>query len=161
MIPVKNLPLILNLAYVGFNRGIDGGDFAPTFNDGILVTHCNQFIQYICNGLGYDGFNGKNANDMISFMNDPTSGWISPADERVVQAHANNGVIVLAGWSNIKGHGHVCLVLPGILEQSNSAGKSVPKVANVGKDVFFGKRISYAFSFPDETPTYFAMAGMI
>lgn len=164
MIPEKNLPLLLNLAYVGYNRGLPApngirGDLEPVFNpDGSLQTsYCNQFVQYICNGLGYTEFSGMNANEMFALMSDPKNGWIS-VDGSVAQDHANNGVLVLASESNPDGHGHVCLVLPGILEKSFAYAKAVPKCANVGKDVFFGRKISFAFSQP---PTYFALAGMV
>jgi len=166
MIPKKNLPLLLNLAYAGYNRAIKDnpgfpGDFSPSRNPGgELVTHCNQFIQYVCNGFGYDALNGMTANDMIKFMDSYEHGWISPTGDDVVQTHANSGVIVIAGYVNPTGHGHVCLVIPGILEYSSSFGRSVPKVVNVGKDVFFGKRLSYAFQ-AEEMPKYFALAGMI
>lgn len=166
MIPTKNLSLLLNLAYVGFNRGLsnpDGskGDFEPIFNqDGsVQTTFCNQFIQYICNGYGYDLFNGMNANQMHEFMNNPQNGWISVGED-VAQAHANIGVIVLASRANADGHGHVCLILPGILEKSGSWGKPVPKCANIGRDVFFGKKLSFSF-IPSEMPVIFALAGMI
>lgn len=155
----KNLPLLLNLAYYGFNRGLDGGDFAPKLMDGFSITYCNQFIMYLCDGLGYEEFGGKNANEIFDFMSDPKNGWLS-VDEQVAQSHANNGAIVLAGWKNPTGHGHVCLVLPGILEKSGSYGRAVPKVCNIGKDVFFGKKLSFAFA-PSQSPTLFVLSQMI
>lgn len=153
---VKNLPLLLNAAYIGFNRGQKGGDFFP--EDG--VTHCNQFINYVLNCFRYDLFNGKLANEMIDAMNDPSSGWIT-VSEAVGQSHSNGGIIVLAGWKNLSGHGHVSLILPGILEKSGSAGKAVPKTVSIGREVMFGKRLSQAFKYPDEAPTLYALASMI
>jgi hypothetical protein len=156
MIPKKNLPMLLNLAYNGFNRGLPpNGDLMPM--DG--VTHCNQFINYVCSGLGYEDFTGMLANEMVKFMSDPKNGWISVSDD-VAQAHANSGVIVIAGWSNPEGHGHVALVLPGILEKSHSFGRAVPKIVNVGQDVFFGKRLSSGFS-QQHMPSIHVLAGMI
>jgi len=149
----------MNCVYYGFNRGLDG-DFKPTTDsNGVLTTFCNEFIQSICNGLGYSGLNGLMANQMIDFMLDPKNGWIT-VDDAVAQAHANNGALVIAGKKNPTGHGHVCLIIPGILEQSNSFGKSVPKCANVGKDVFIGKRISFAFPV-SMIPQYFVLGQMI
>ncbi len=155
--PIKNLPLLLNTAYAGYNRGLPGGDLTPK-PDG--TTFCNIFIQSICTTMGYDNFSGMNANQMFQKMSGTSSGWISVEDE-VAQFHANAGVLVIAAWSNAAGHGHVNLIIPGLIENSNSAGKSVPKCANVGRDVFWGKRLSYAFSYPNEKPTLFALAEMV
>lgn len=168
MVPSKNLPLLLRLGYIGYNRGLPNpengayGDFQPIFNsDGTLRTSfCNQFVQYVCNGMGYTNFQGMDANQMFAYMSDPANGWIAISDEAVVQAHANDGVIVLAAHATLGSHGHVNLILPGILEQSGSFNKRVPACANIGKDVFYGKKISFAFT-PQEAPTYFALAGMI
>lgn len=171
MNPTKNLPLLLNAAYVGYNRALPTpfggrGDFQPEFNnDGsVKVTFCNLFIQYVCNCFGYVGFRNDEglpmvANEMHAFMEKPENGWIKVSDD-VAQQHANNGVIVLASRANPNGHGHVCLILPGILENSGSFKRSVPKCANVGKDVFFGKSVSWAFS-KDNQPDYFCIAGMV
>lgn len=148
---MRNLPLLLNAAYVAFNRE----DFIPKEGK----TFCNLAMQYICNCFGYDAFNGKTANEMIDYMNDLTTGWLSVSD-LVAQNHANQGVIVIAGRKNPEGHGHVCLVLPGILEKSGSYSRSVPKVVNIGKNVFFGKRISEAFKV-DQQPSYYALSQMI
>lgn len=158
MTPKKNLPLLMNLAYVGYNRGLEG-DFRPTIENGVLVTHCNQFINYVLNGMGYGDMTNMSANQMVDFMSKYENGWISPPSEDVIQTHANNGVIVIAGTKG-REHGHVCLILPGILEKSGTWEKSVPKCVNIGRDVFFGKKLSFAFPANDQ-PTYFCMAGMI
>lgn len=159
MIPKKNMPQLLNLYYVGFNRGLEG-DFKPSQNpDGSWITHCNQFINYGLNGMGYDSMAEMSANEMVHFMATATNGWISVSED-VAQQHANDGVIVIAGWANLGGHGHVNFVLPGILEKSGEYGKSVPKCVNVGESVFFGKKISWAFR-SDNPPTYYCLAGMI
>ena len=160
----KNIPLLANLAYVAYNRGLPDDpihDFVPIQNsDGTWTTHCNQAMQYILAGMGYDEMDGMDADEMVTFMSDPKNGWIEPAGDVVAQAHANDGVIVLSGWSNVAGHGHVNLILPGILEQSGTLGRKVPKVCNIGKDVFFGKRISYAYTM-QEPFKYFALGLMV
>ena len=160
MIPNKDIPALMNAAYYGFNRALPGGDFAPKVENGALVTHCNQFIQYVAKCLGYTNFDGMTANEMVSYMRDPANGWIQPADHAVAQDHANKGVLVIAGRANPLGHGHVCLVVPGILEKSGNWCAAVPKCVNVGKDVFFGKLISFAFN-AEEKCDYFALAKMI
>jgi len=156
---VKNLPLLMNLSYYGYNRGL-GGDFTPEFNkDGtVRTTFCNKFIQYVLNGFGYGNMNSMLANQMIAFMEAPQNGWIKVSDT-VAQQHANNGVIVIAGHSK-EPHGHICLIIPGIMENSNSFKKDVPKCVNIGKDVFYGKRVSFAFR-AEEMPNYYALAMQI
>lgn len=160
MIPIKNIPLLMNLSYYAFNRGIDG-DFKPQFDDDgtVKTTFCNLAMQYILNGFGYGSMNGMNANQMVEFMSDYKNGWITNDDQNA-QLRANEGVLVIAGRINFSSHGHVCLIIPGILEKSGSYGKAVPKCINVGRDVFIGKKVSYAFS-AAEAPTYFALGGMI
>lgn len=154
----KNLPLLLNLSYYGYNRGLGEGDFVPK-PDG--TTYCNRFISYVANGYGYQEFDGMTANEMHLFMKDPKNGWMEIPDDAVIQSHANAGVLCLASWANPEGHGHVCLILPGILEKSSTwGGRSVPKVANIGKDVFYGKKLSFAFTL-QSPPTFFAYSKMI
>lgn len=151
----------MNLTYAAFNLGLKDGMFEPQLDSfgNILVTYCNQAMQLICNGMGYDRFHGLNANEMTKFMSDPANGWIS-VDDAVAQSHANNGVIVIAARQFPGAHGHVCIIVPGILEKSLSWGRAVPKCMNVGKDVFFGKRLSLAFR-ASEQPTLFALSSMI
>lgn len=165
MIPVKNFPLLMNLVYTAYNRGLDSNDFGPRVikavdNSEILVTYCNRAMQFILHGMGYDEMEAMNANEMVDFMEGSSSGWISPADDQVAQSHTNTGVIVLAGWRNPDGHGHVNLVLPGILEKSHSLGRAVPKCLNIGKDVFIGKKISYAYTAKEQFK-YYALSGMV
>lgn len=163
---IKSLPQLMNLAYNGYNRALPQpngapGDFQPIFsNDGTLeVTFCNVFVDYVCNGLNYSDFKGMLANEMFDYMNTPKNKWIS-FEESVAQWHANQGALVLAAHKNSNGHGHICVVLPGLLEKSSSFNKAVPKCVNVGKDVFFGKKISFAFP-KEEQPIYFSLADLI
>lgn len=162
----KNLPHMMQLAYNGYNRALPlphggRGEFQPVFNyDGsVQVTFCNEFINFICSGLNYLHFEGLLANEMFDLVNNPKQGWIS-VDETVAQAHANEGILVLAAHKNPTGHGHLAIIVPGLLEKSLNFGKLVPVCANVGRDVFFGKKISFAFKVEDN-PHYFALAEMI
>jgi len=98
-------------------------------------------------------------NQMFDFLSNPMNGWISVSDD-VAQSHANNGVLVFAAHKKINSHGHICLIIPGIIEKSGAWGKSVPKACNIGKDVFIGKKVSFAFT-KEEMPTYFALGEMI
>ena len=162
MIPTANLPLIMNAAYKNYQRGLTGGDLAPSTDaNGILITHCNQFIQAICAEMGYDAMNGMLANEMFDFMLAPANGWIA-VDYDVAQQHANAGVLVILAYKNpVPGHhGHVTLVLPGICEPSQSFMGPVPKIASIGRLVSFGLPIDATF-LPTEAIQCFALAGMI
>jgi hypothetical protein len=161
MIPTKNLPLLLNTIYYAYSRALPpDGDFQPKADvNGGIITFCNRFVQTVLNGLNYGEMNDMTANEMVAFMSDTKNGWLT-VDDPNAQAHANAGVIVIPGWSNPDGHGHVNLLIPGILEKSNSYGRAVPKCVNVGADVFFGKRISFAFG-SDKQPQYFTLAAMV
>lgn len=145
----------MDLTYAGYNRGLEGGDLAPRNGE----TFCNIFVQSVCSGLGYMSFHGMTANEMVGHMHMNPGEWLS-VSESVAQNHANDGVLVVAGWSNPNGHGHVNLIVPGMLEPSQSFGKALPKCANVGKDVFFGKKISFAFT-PANAPTFYTLVAMI
>lgn len=162
----KNLPLLLDLLYANYNRALPQrgggrGDFQPIFNaDGTVnTTFCNRFISAVCSGYGYPAFDGKTANEIFAFMGPPANGWVQVADA-VAQQHANEGVIVIAAKANPSGHGHVCFIAPGLLQPSTSWGRPVPKCVNVGKDVFFGKPVSWAFK-AEEQPTYYAYGPLI
>lgn len=159
------LPLLMNAIYYAYDRALpkpDGsnGAYQPVKNpDGSVTTFCNLFVNAVALSMGYNKFDGLNANKMVALMADPANGWVVQ-DETNAQYNANRGVIVVPAWSNPAGHGHVCLVVPGVLEKSNSFGRPVPKVVNVGKDVFFGRRASFAFS-ATSMPTYYALGSMI
>lgn len=152
--PKKNIPLLMDLVHAGYNRGIEG-DFRPLPNG---TTFCNKFIHSICGGLGYDKFKGLLANEIVDIMSDTKNGWIS-VSESVAQDHANTGVIVIAGRRMTK-HGHINIIIPGIMEKSPSWERLVPKCANVGGSVFIGKRISFAFR-KEDPPEYFCLGEMI
>lgn len=161
----KNIPRLTNLCYYGFNKALlDSGlgGWAPKKNpDGsVSETFCNLFVNYVCTGFGYVALAGKTANEIVQFLSNPSNGWIEQ-DEATAQDRANNGILVIAGWSNPLGHGHVCMIVPGLLENSDTAQKQLPKAVNVGKDVFFGKKLSFAFQYPSEAPTLWALSSMI
>lgn len=146
----------MNLVYYGFNRT----DFDPQKDsEGNVTTFCNKFVQYVLNGFNYIAMTGMTANEMNQFMADPKNGWIT-LDEVNAQARANEGVIVIPGWFNPNGHGHVNVVIPGLLENSETFHKKVPKCVNIGVVNFIGKKISWAFK-PEEAPTYYAFASQI
>lgn len=122
-------------------------EYQPQPDSGI--THCNGYVNEVCQIMGYNGFDGMLANDMIDLMTkDPA--W-SKVDMNQCQDLANAGSLVVAGFK-ADPHGHVDVICPGKIKTSGRWG-SVPSCANVGKDVFIGKGISWAFS---DMPSFWA-----
>jgi hypothetical protein len=89
---------------------------------------------------------------MCDLMADPKNGWLKVSGD-VAQNHANEGALVVAAQKK-EGHGHVCVVIPGLLKESGSWGKMAPIVMNVGKDVFIGLKASFSFQ---TEPDYFLL----
>lgn len=106
------------------------------------VTHCNGFVNEVCQNMGYKGFEGLLANEMIELMR-RDGAWSEIPMERA-QDMANAGSLIVAGLAE-EPHGHVCVICPG-REKMSSRWSLCPSVANVGKDVFIGKGLSWAFS---------------
>lgn len=80
--------------------------------------------------------------------------WVE-VDARGAQKLANEGCLVIAGWKNPDGHGHVAVVRPGEPYYSNSWGGVAPKVMNIGTENFINRSASYAFS-KERMPKFFA-----
>lgn len=153
---------ILSGVYESYNQALPGQPLAPSMENGELKTFCNFSINHVCNEVNYTKFNAGinlpvSANTMVKTMSDPTGDWMTVAGD-VAQYHANQGALVIAGQSNPQGHGHVCVVIPGELKDSGHFVKKVPVVMNVGKDVFIGKPVSFAFQLE---PTYFVLKATI
>jgi hypothetical protein len=140
-----------------YNLALPKADGSPGIyqpNNG--VTFCNEAVQYVCNLMGYNLLNGMMANQIYDFIADPINKWMSISGE-VAQFHANNGAVVLAAQKeNV--HGHVNIIIPGVLEQSGSWGKLAPICMNVGASVFIGKRASWAFQ---TEPSFFVLTSTI
>lgn len=125
----------------------------PGFQPLNSVTFCNQAVSYVAERMGYKKFLGLQANDIFDLVSKEDD-WLKINPE-VAQAHANSGALVIAAWKNPGGHGHVATVRPGEFAASAKwKTDRVPKVLNIGKDVFIGKGANYAFS---ETPSYFVL----
>ncbi len=113
-------------------------DFAPMSS----LTHCNEAVHYIASKLGFGGFVGMLANNMIDLMNrDP---HFQPIPMAEAQTFANLGMLVIAGEKAMP-HGHVCVVRPGNMAMSGNWKVLVPKIINVGQRNFIDKIISWAF----------------
>lgn len=98
--------------------------------------------------MGFKSFEGLLANQMIDLM-EKDGAW-SKVDMTQCQVLANAGSLVIAGLK-AEPHGHVNVICPGREKTSGRWGQ-VPSCANVGKDVFIGKGINWAFS---DSPTFY------
>lgn len=150
---------LLATVYDAYNRAVTPDQ--PWYpRDG--VTFCNLAVNLVCNAFDYTKFNAGSvstpvvANAMVSFIQKSTD-WLM-IDGNVAQAHANGGALVVAGQINPAGHGHICVVIPGEMQTSGHLGKDVPVVMNVGKDVFIGKHVGFAFT---DEPLYFVLCSTI
>ena len=106
------------------------------------VTHCNQYINEVCQAFGWKGFEGLLANQIVDLMAS-NDAWSEVSMDKC-QFLSNQGTLIVAGIKE-EGHGHVCVVVPGKEKTSGRWGQ-VPSIANVGKEVFIGKGLSYGFS---------------
>jgi hypothetical protein len=111
----------------------------------IIETYCNFFVRDVAGERGYPGLKNFTANSMVAFF-DGSPEWEEVTDLEKVQVLANDDKLVAAAYAVPGGHGHVCVVVPGQLCYSGQRQAFVPIVANVGKDCFYGKPLSFAFS---------------
>lgn len=114
----------------------------PEYQPGGGLTHCNAFVDEVCQTLGWKGFHGLLANQIVDLMG--SSDQWSEIGMNQCQILANAGSLVIAGLK-ADPHGHVNVICPGKEKISGRWG-NVPSVANVGKEVFIGKGLSWAFS---------------
>lgn len=140
---MKDLYLLLDLIHTSYCRP----EFMPN-PDG--TTHCNQFVSEVAAGLGFKGFEGLLANDIVDLMTSHDQ-WSETALNKA-QELANLGTLVVAGIKEV-GHGHVNIVVPGREKTSGRWGQ-VPSVANVGKENFIGRGLNWAFSNPPKLWAY-------
>lgn len=156
---MNNIVRLMESVYSAYNNATPGKEWAPAA-DG--RTFCNEAVNHVAVLNGYILFarptkdrptGAALANHIYEMLANPKNGWLAVTGE-VAQAHANEGDLVIAAQQS-NGHGHVCVVIPGEMEDSGSWAKKAPKVLNVGKSVFVGKRASHAFS---SEPEFFVLA---
>jgi len=162
---MRDLPRLMDGVYEAYNNALPGKPWAPVIMDGYIVTYCNMALNLICKRVGYLGFDlstekepfkAKLANDMIDIMSINPTIWRHIPNSNAAQALANAGALVVACEKNPEGHGHVCVAIPGNIEYSGTWKSVAPRVMNIGKDVFIGKKASWAFQQP---PSYFVWEG--
>ena len=121
------------------------------------TTFCNVAVNYIAQRVGYEALQGKIANEIVDFLA-ASRDWLK-IEPDVAQYHANNGGLVIAGWKNLAGHGHVAVVRPGEFATSAKLkSDKVPKVLNIGTTIALDKGANYAFG---EMPNYFVLKSSI
>ena len=118
-------------------------DFQP--HDG--QTFCNLFITEVVHLFGYNGFDGLMANQIIDLM-DTSACFKKIVDVyTVISETVKDGPHLIIAGEKAMGHGHVCVISPlGGTTYSSKWNKTVPNVANVGKDVFENKGLNWAFA---------------
>jgi hypothetical protein len=121
----------------------------PEYQPADGQTHCNQYVAEVCEAYGYKGMNGLLANEMIALLSSSPNWSEVPMDK--CQELANNGTLVVAGL-RAEPHGHVVVICPGKPKTSGRWG-TVPSCANVGKQIFIGKGVNWAFS---DLPKFYA-----
>lgn len=122
-------------------------------NDG--TTFCNIATQFIAEGMNYKGFNGLMANQIIDLMSCSDEWQYVKID--VAQQMANAGTWIIASQRGLT-HGHVCTIIPGLAVPAGHWGIDVPVCVNIGKAVFIGKGINWAFQDP---PMLYALKSSI
>jgi len=160
----KDIPKLIDAICDGISNALPGKPWAPHDN-GIsgITTYCNYFVSSVCKAMGYGVFTDEGhsspwiANRICEFLSVPDYGWLDIVGE-TAQFHANSGALVIAAQSNPSGHGHVCIVRPGNMMMSAHWNKLVPRVANVGKDVFINQSASFSF---ETEPDYYVLAQMV
>lgn len=146
------------LAFVREAVRLDRFKSRDVTGDGAPETFCNYFVDHVAHEVGCDDFRPVKggypmlANAMVMYMGANTDRW-QELDPDEAQVEANFGHLVIAGWNNDNGHGHVNIIIPGALTWSKQFGDDVPNCANVGPSNFFGRPVSYGFG-KDMKPRY-------
>lgn len=129
----------------------DNPIFKPTKDDPSTpqnesVTWCNKAVNEVATALGYTKFKGKLANEIIDLLEKEceTREW-EKVEIGFSCVRVNEGNLVVAGLKNPGGHGHVCIVRPGNPDYSPKWNCGVPKVMNIGTDVFIDSNLAWAF----------------
>ena len=113
--------------------------------DNSVNTWCNAFVAEVMRKYGYNGFDGKVANSIVSILQHDKQ-WLCITAETW-----DKSSLVVCGASG-EPHGHVNLLIEGEYVESGKWGKKVPLCANIGKTNFWGKGVNWAFQ---KEPTYY------
>lgn len=117
------------------------------------VTFCNLFVQLFFSRMGYNGFEGMLASDMVRFSR--SSGDFLRVGIRDAISAAVAGQPSFAGLEGSP-HGHVCILLDSTTSFSQRFGQMVPHCVDVGKNYRWDVPISFAFR---SMPEFFILKG--
>lgn len=145
---MRNISVLMSGCYDGINNT----DFFPKLNpDGsVLETYCNFFVDSVASRLGCKDFSGRNANGICDFVSASSDWSLIPIDRAAFLASVGTFLIACERGDT---HGHVNVIVPGVMIRSMHWSMSVPLCANIGKDIFIGKGINWAFR---EIPAIYA-----
>ncbi len=119
-------------------------------------TFCNFAVNYVATKMGYVGFKGLLANQIVELMETSNSTSL-PRWTRIkaseAQELANLGFLVIAGVKETP-HGHVAVVRPGNSTQSGKWKTSAPKLMNVGAKNSIAVGANFVFK---EIPQFFRL----
>jgi len=81
--------------------------------DGVPETFCNVFAADVCEEMGAE-LPRVRANAQLAWLDSETGvrAWWSPCSRVAAVAEAEAGKLVLVGWANPTGHGHIAVVVP-------------------------------------------------
>jgi hypothetical protein len=139
-------------------QGIANPDFQPN-QPKPGETHCNQFADFVAKGMGCNDLEDHAhapimANSILEMFQINTKNWRPVLD--MTKNPSSSGASILAKAGSLvfgimsseqlkQSHGHICVVIPGDCKFSGEWNKLAPLCANVGKDIFIGKEMAYAF----------------
>jgi len=106
------------------------------------VTYCNYAANSVALGMGCTDLIGLMANEIYAKLS-LSDGW-QRIEMKDAQFTANQGSLVFAVQANAAGHGHICVVRPGLERKSGKWG-TVPVVMNIGKECSISKGVNWAF----------------
>lgn len=163
MLNQNKIPILLDAICDNFMKAINHGPWVPQFDqqtNKVVKTFCNDFVAAVAKAVGYNGFwpagtsEPMMANRIYDLVSTSPVDWQKEANAEMAQVHAASGALVVAAWKNPapEGHGHVCIVRPGVSQPSGNFGHNAPRCANVGETCFLDKNIAYAFH---SEPEYF------
>lgn len=114
----------------------DRQDLKP-LEDG--TTYCNVAVAAVADAMGCKTLDFKTADEILVYIS-ANPDWMEIPIEKA-QETANQGSLVIVGLSSEalkQGHGHVCVIRPGIPCHSGKWG-AVPRCLNVGSEMFLAR----------------------
>lgn len=102
------------------------------------TTYCNMALNYIAEKMGYQGFRGLLANEIVAKLQDDPD--FAPISAEQVSKLARAGNFIVAGAFG-QPHGHVSTAYPcdrPIAISAKWGGLAAPWLANIGKETYHG-----------------------